>query len=131
MLMLLGLMVFLAQLGISAWLATEAADAARGDAAAALNVAQTADWLQGMRFAGVGIMLTGIALALFTITGVMTFMANRIRQIAAEAIEEDILASSTISPRPGGQWGKKGAASWTPPPFVCVGEGGVDGSPIP
>ena len=90
MLMLLGLMVFLAQLGISAWLATEAADAARGDAAAALNVAQTADWLQGMRFAGVGIMLTGIALALFTITGVMTFMANRIRQIAAEAIEEDI-----------------------------------------
>ena len=89
MLMLLGLMVFMAQLGISAWLATEAADAARGDAAAALNVTQTADWLQGMRFAGVGIMLTGIALALFTITIVMTFMANRIREIAAEAIEAE------------------------------------------
>lgn len=90
MLMLLGLMIFMAQLGISAWLATEAADAARGDAGAALNVAQTADWLQGMRFAGVGIMLAGIALALFTITLVMTFMANRIRQISAEAIEADL-----------------------------------------
>ena len=89
MLMLLGLMVFMAQLGISAWLATEAADAARGDASAALHVTQTADWLQGMRFAGVGIMLTGIALALFTITIVMTFMADRIREIAAEAIEAD------------------------------------------
>ena len=89
MLMLLGLMVFMAQLGVSAWLATEASDAARGDAGAQLNVLQTADWLQGMRFAGVGIMLTGIALALFTITIVMTFMADRIREIAAEAIEAD------------------------------------------
>ena len=82
-------MLFLAQLGISAWLATEAADAARGDPDAALNVLQTADWLQAMRFAAVGIMLTGIALALFTITILMTFMSNRIREIAAEAIEAE------------------------------------------
>ena len=42
-----------------------------------------------MRFVGVGVMPTGIALALFTITGVMRFMANRISEVAAEAIEAD------------------------------------------
>ena len=80
LLMLFGLMIFLAQLGVSAWLATEAS---AGDT---LTVTTHADWLQGMRFVGVGVMLTGIALALFTITTLMGFMARRLSEIAAEAI---------------------------------------------
>ncbi len=83
LLMLLGLMVFMAQLGVSAWLATEAKS---GDL---LTVATHADWLQGMRIAGVGIMLAGIALALFTITGLMRFMARRVSEVAIQAIEAD------------------------------------------
>lgn len=82
-LMMVGLIVFLTQLGLSAWLATEAS---AGDF---LTVDRHADWLQGMRFAGVGIMLTAIALALFTITTLMSFMATRIRDIAAEALEAE------------------------------------------
>ncbi len=70
-------------MGLSAWLATEAKS---GDF---LTVDTHADWVQGMRLAGVAIMLTGIALALYTITGVMRFMASRIRQVASEAIEVD------------------------------------------
>lgn len=83
MLMLFGLMVLLAQLGVSAWLATEAKS---GDF---LTVETHADWLQGMRLAGVAIMLTGIAVALYTITLLMRFLAERVSQIAAEAIEQD------------------------------------------
>ncbi len=83
MLMLFGLIVLETQLGLSAWLATEAKS---GDF---LTVDTHADWVQGMRLAGVAIMLTGIALALYTITGVMRFMASRIRQVASEAIEAD------------------------------------------
>lgn len=83
MLMLFGLVVFATQLGVSAWLATEAKS---GDM---LTVTTHADWLQGMRFAGVAIMLTAIALALFTITGVMRFMAGRVARVAVEAIEAD------------------------------------------
>jgi hypothetical protein len=86
MLMLFGMVVLLTQLGLSAWLATEAK---AGDPASLLNVQQHADWLQGMRFAGVAIMLTGIAIALFTITIVMRFMASRVSQVAAEAMERD------------------------------------------
>ena len=89
LLMVAGLMIFLAQLGVSAWLANEAADAARGDTGAAETVLRHADWLQGMRFAGVGVMLAGIALALFTITILMRFMADLVRQVAAEAIGSD------------------------------------------
>jgi len=83
MLMLLGMMVMFAQLGLSAWLATEAKS---GDA---LTVMQNADWLQGMRFAGVAIMLMAIAIALYTITIVMRFMAQRVSTVAAEAMERD------------------------------------------
>lgn len=83
MLMLFGLLIFLAQLGVSAWLATEAGG---GDA---LTVTKHADWLQGMRFVGVGVMLTGIALALFTITIAMRFMARRMSEVTAEAIEAE------------------------------------------
>ena len=83
MLMLLGLMVLLAQLGLSAWLATEAK---AGDF---LMVDTHADWLQGMRLAGVAIMLSGIAVALFTITLVMRFMAARLSEVAARAMEVD------------------------------------------
>ena len=83
LLMVMGLMIFMAQLGVSAWLATEAKS---GDM---LTVTRHAEWLHGMRFVGVGVMLTAIALALFTITGVMRFMANRISVVALEAIEAD------------------------------------------
>ena len=83
MLMVFGMIVLLTQLGVSAWLATEAKS---GDF---LTVDTHADWLQGMRLAGVAIMLTGITLALFTITGVMRFMANRVREVASEALEAD------------------------------------------
>ena len=83
LLMLMGLMIFMTQMGLSAWLAAEAHD---GDM---LTVTKHADWLQGLRFVGVGVMLSGIALALFTITGVMRFMARRISEVAAEAIEAD------------------------------------------
>ena len=83
LLMLFGLIIFLTQLGLSAWLATEAK---AGDMQ---TVTTHADWVQGMRFVGVGVMLTGIALALFTITGLMRFLAGRIREVAAEAIEVD------------------------------------------
>jgi hypothetical protein len=83
MLMVFGLMVFAAQLGVSAWLATEAKS---GDL---LTVTTHADWLQGMRFAGVAIMLTAIAIAIFTTTGVLRFMAGRVAEVAAEAIEAD------------------------------------------
>lgn len=82
-LMLFGMVVFMTQLGLSAWLATEASS---GNF---LTVDTHADWVQGMRLAGVAIMLTGIALALFTITLVMRFMAQRIREVAVEAIETD------------------------------------------
>ena len=81
MLMVFGLMVFAAQLGVSAWLATEAKS---GDL---LTVTTHADWLQGMRFAGVAIMLTAIAIA--TITGVLRLMVVRVAEVAAEAIEAD------------------------------------------
>lgn len=84
MLMVFGMVVLLTQLGVSAWLATEAKS---GDF---LTVDTHADWLQGMRLAGVAIMLTGITLALFTITGVMRFMANRVREVASEALEADV-----------------------------------------
>ena len=83
MLMLFGLIIFLSQFGVSAWLATEAK---AGDMQ---TVTTHADWVQGLRFVGVGVMLTGIALALFTITGLMRFLAARVQQIAAEAIEAD------------------------------------------
>lgn len=86
MLMLFGMVVLLTQLGVGAWLATEAK---ASDPASLLNVQQHADWLQGMRFAGVAIMLTGIAIALYTITIVMRFMARRVSEVAAEAMERD------------------------------------------
>ena len=47
MLMRFGLIIFLSQIGVGAWAATEAADAARRDPEAARNVTQTAGWLQG------------------------------------------------------------------------------------
>ena len=86
MLMLFGLIVLLTQLGVSAWLATEAKS---GDPGALLNVQQHADWLQGMRFAGVGLMLSGIALAMFTITIAMRFMTGRVAEVTAQAVEQD------------------------------------------
>ena len=86
MLMLFGMVMLLTQLGVSAWLATEAKT---GDFASLLNVQQHVDWLQGMRFSGVAVMLTGIAIALYTITIVMRSMARRVREVAAEAMERD------------------------------------------
>ncbi|MEE9277314.1 MAG: hypothetical protein V3V06_02785, partial [Dehalococcoidia bacterium] len=83
MLMMFGLIVFLTQLGLSAWLATEAK---AGDF---LTVDTHADWVQGMRLAAVAIMLSGIALALFTITGLMRFLAERVREVASEALEAE------------------------------------------
>ncbi len=42
-----------------------------------------------MRFAGVGLMLSGIALAMFTITIAMRFMTGRVAEVTAQAVEQD------------------------------------------
>ncbi|MCH8994634.1 MAG: hypothetical protein IH959_06650 [Chloroflexi bacterium] len=88
-LMMMGLMFALLAFGTLIFVATQAHDAWIGASAAgvpgnadALGRAQTyGSWANPLRLAAIGVLLSGIALALYTISNVLGFQFSRIREL--------------------------------------------------
>jgi hypothetical protein len=79
-LMAAGLMVEMAQLGFSAYLASLGHDPASAGADTA-TVNTWSAWLGTLRFVGLGVMLSGVVLALATIAKALGFQFSRVREI--------------------------------------------------
>jgi hypothetical protein len=81
-LMVSGLMVEMAQFGFSAYLASLGHDAVTAGADAG-TLATYAAWLGTFRFVGLGLMLSGVVLALATIAKALEFQFERVREIVS------------------------------------------------
>ena len=96
MLMMMGMMVLVFTFGASIWLAVQASDYWDHSIATELNTAAagssllddlstiqaTAAWLTPLKFVGMALLFSGIALALATIVQVLRFQARRLVEIA-------------------------------------------------
>ena len=97
MLMMMGMMVLLATFAIGIWLATQSHDYWNNSIATVLNPAaagsdtlrdlgvikSTAAWLTPLKFVGMALLFSGIALALVTIVSVLRFQAARLAELAS------------------------------------------------
>jgi hypothetical protein len=97
MLMMMGMMILVATLGVSIWLATESHDFWNNSIATVLDPAvagsdtlrdlgvikATAAWLTPLKFVGMAFLFSGIALALVTIVSVLRFQAARLAELAS------------------------------------------------
>ncbi len=95
-LMMMGMMVLVAAFGVSIWLATETHSYWNNSIATVLNPAvagsdvlrdlgvikATAAWLTPLKFLGMALLFSGIALALITIVSVLRFQAARLTELA-------------------------------------------------
>ncbi len=75
-----GTLVFVATQAHTAWIGATAADAP-GNVAALNRAAAYAAWANPLREAALGVLLTGIAFALYTISNVLGFSFSRIREL--------------------------------------------------
>lgn len=96
MLMMMGMMILVAALGISIWLSTQSHDYWNNSVATVLNPAgegseilrqlgvikATGAWLTPLKFVGMAFLFSGIALALVTIVSVLRFQAARLTELA-------------------------------------------------
>ena len=94
--LMMGMMILVAALGVSIWLATQSFDYWNNSIATVLNPAAagsdtlrdlgvieaTAAWLTPLRFVGMAFLFSGIALALVTIVSVLRFQAARLVELA-------------------------------------------------
>ena len=95
-LMMMGMMILVAAFGTSIWLATETHNYWNNSAAAVPNPAEsgseilrqlgvikaTGAWLTPLKFVGMAVLFSGIALALVTIVSVLRFQAARLTELA-------------------------------------------------
>jgi hypothetical protein len=96
MLMMMGMMILVVTLGVSIWLAGETFTYWNNSVATVLNPATagsetlrdlgvikaTGAWLTPLKFVGMAVLFSGIALALVTIVSVLRFQAARLTELA-------------------------------------------------
>ena len=97
MLMMMGMMTLIATFGVSIWLGTVASDYWNHSIATELNTAAAGSdllrdlgvlnsvtaWLVPLKFVGMALLFSGIALALVTIVSALRFQASRLAELAS------------------------------------------------